>query len=454
MLNDAPFPPLGRQSRFPCRYMSQPFASRAFFVPKLHRVFEFFGSQGLATAGNLFYGFLCVRLLPFSGYAKYAVAFGFLGSLTVLMDVGISGTLLPLIGERIDDRELIADYVATVRQLAHWVFLLVALIAIVVFPLIVRKQHWGWETDAAIISAILVAGWCARVGGTYGAVLIVRRDRTVWYRVQIVASYGTLALLGICWAGNCLNAMSAILINVAGMAFASTAYFVRARHLLGLTGRASREKRNAILHLALPSMPNSVFYAWHGQIALVVITFFGHAVAVASLGALSRLAQMFLLLSQMNPLLIEPYFAKLPRALLKRNYVLALVTAGSVCVCVGGLAACFPELYLWVLGQKYSSLHLELLLIIVASCIYYLQGVMWTIHTSRRFVYWWNNTAVICVTLAIEIFFIVRVDLSTVRGVLTMNLATAAGALVLSILTGVYGFARGPREIRETTVTP
>jgi len=434
--------------------MSRLSASRTFLVPKLHRVFEFITSQGLATAGNLFYGFLCVRLLPLSGYAKYAVAFGFLGSLTVLMDIGISSTLLPLIGERIDDRKLIADYVATIRQLAHWVFLLVALVAIVVFPLIVRRQHWSWETEVGIVFVILFAGWCARASGTYGAVLIVRRDRTAWYRVQIISSYGTLALLGIFWAGNCLNAVSAILINVAGMAFVAIAYFLRARRLLGTVGRVSREKRRAILHLALPSMPNSIFYAWHGQIALVLITFFGHTVAVASLGALSRFAQMFLLLAQMNPLLIEPYFAKLPRTSLKRNYVLVLAAAGSVCVCVSGLAARFPELYLWVLGQKYNGLRFEVLLVVLGSSIYYLQGVMWTIHCSRRFVYWWNNSAIICVTLAIEIFFILKVDLSTVRAVLTMNLVTAAGSLLLSILTGVYGFARGPRAIRETTVVP
>ena len=96
--------------------------------------------------------------------------------------------------------------------------------------------------------------------------------------------------------------------------------------------------------------------------------------AVASLGALSRFAQMFLLLAQMNPLLIEPYFAKLPRTSLKRNYVLVLAAAGSVCVFVSGLAARFPELYLWVLGQKYNGLRFEILLVVLGSSIYYLAG--------------------------------------------------------------------------------
>ena len=31
------------------------------------------------------------------------------------MDIGVSSTLLPLVGERIDDYQLIADYVASLR---------------------------------------------------------------------------------------------------------------------------------------------------------------------------------------------------------------------------------------------------------------------------------------------------------------------------------------------------
>src|SRR6185312_7896440 len=99
---------------------------KAFLIPKLRRVMEFLGMQGIATAGNLLYGFLCVRLLPIPDYAEFAVVFGFLGTLTVLMDIGISSTLLLLIGERIDDRQLIADYVASLRQLAHWLYIAVA----------------------------------------------------------------------------------------------------------------------------------------------------------------------------------------------------------------------------------------------------------------------------------------------------------------------------------------
>lgn len=422
---------------------------KAFLAPKLPRVVEFLSSQGITMAGNLFYGFLCVRLLPISDYAKYAVVFGFLATLSLLMDIGFSNALLPLIGPRIDDRRLIADYVASLRQLAHWLFLAIAPAAVVVYPLIVKRQHWSLPVVAAMIAILLTAAWCARIGGAYGAVLIVRRDRKAWYRVQMTSSLGTLALLGLAWATHILNGFCAMLINLAGMAYVATAYFLRARHLLGIPGVASREKRTAIVHFVAPNLPGVIFYAFQAQISLFLVTYFGHATAVASVGALTRLGQIFALFGQMTPLLIEPYFAKLSAEQVKRNYLGLFVVEVLICGTVTGLARLFPGLFLWILGPKYSSLHYEVFLLMAIASLAYLYGVFWVVHNARRFVYWWNSISVIILTLAIQIFCIWKTDLSTIRGVLMMSLWTWCGTLTVTLVTGIYGFRFGPRRKAE-----
>lgn len=421
----------------------------SFLAPKLHRVLEFFASQGLAMAGNLFYGFLCVRILPIPEYAKYVTVFASLTTLSILMDISFSSALLPLIGERIDDRTLIADYVASLRQLAHWLYFLLAPAAIVIFPLIVRRQHWGWRVVAAMIAILVVTAWFTRVAGAYGAVLIVRRDRKFWYRVQIISSYGTLALLGISWLLHAINAFSAILINVAGILYVALAYFFRARHLLGVTGKASREKRNAILHLTAPNLPSVIFYAFQGQVSLFIIAYFGHTAAVAGVGALGRLGQMFALASQMTPMLIEPYFARLPREKLKRHYLLLIAAEGGLCCLLSGAARLFPGAFLWILGHKYSGLRYEVFLLMAGSSISYFCGVLWVVNNARRFTYWWYGATVVLVQLSTQIYFICKVDLSTIRAVLTMNICTAAASLAVVLFTGIYGFIFGPRAILE-----
>lgn len=434
--------------------MSRLQSAKAFLAPKLHRIVEFLAWQGITMAGNLFYGFLCVRLLPIPDYAKFAVVFGFLGTLTVFMDISFSAALLPLIGERIDDRQLIADYVASLRQLAHWLFYVFGPAAMVAYPLIVHRQHWNWQTVAAMVAILLLASWFSRVSGAYGAVLIVRRDRKSWYRSQMISSLGTLALLGVVWAAHTLNAFTAILINVAGIVYVALAYYFRAGLLLGVTGNPTRQKRKAIVHLSAPSIPNAVFYALQGQVSLLLITIFGHVTAVASVGALTRLSQVFVLFAQMAPLLIEPYFASLPKARLKRNYVAIVAAEALFCFAMVSLARAFPGIFLWILGPKYGGLRYEVFLLMAGSSMAFFAGQLYVIHNARRFVYWWNGMAVIVLTLGIDIFFIWKVDLSTVRAVLTLGVFTALAGLLVNAGTGIYGLVWGPRKIVGVAVAP
>ena len=421
-----------------------------FLRSKSRHVVTYATSQGITIAGNLLYGLLCVRMLPITDYAHFAVLFSFLGTLTVLLDIGISSTLAPLIAERIDDLQLIADYVASLRQLAHWLYAIVAPGVILFFPLIIAHQHWPPKVVYSIIGIVLVAAWFARIGSAYGAVLILRRDRKSWYRAQMISSVGTLALLLILWPLHLVNAWTAILLNVAGIIYISQANYLRAQHLLGTKGHSSRPKRKAILRLITPSAPNVIFYALHGQVSLLLISLFGYTSGIASVGALSRLGQIFVIFSQMNPILIEPYFARLPESSLRRNYVLALSILVLVGAVVCSAAWLDPEIFLWVLGPKYSNLRVEVLILLASNSIRYVSGSLWVIHTARRFVYWWNNIGIIVMMLAVQIVCLFFYNLSTVHNVLLCSLWTAVGELSIALLCGIWGFTFGPRRIEST----
>lgn len=420
---------------------------KAFFLPKLHRVAEFLFSQGITIACNLLYGLLCIRLLPIGEYAKFVVVFAIQGSLMVLLDVGISGTFVPLVGERIEDRQLIADYLASLRQIAHWLFAIAAPVTVIAFPLLVRNRHWSWQIVSAMIVIVLVSAWFARVGASYGAVLILRRDRYRWYQTQIISSVGALALLGIFFALHRFGAFTAILIGVAKIIGVASTYYWRSHQLLGVKGTPSKEKRTAIVQLTLPAVPSVVYYALGGQISVFLITIFGRTAAVASVGALSRLGQIFTLLSPMNTILIEPYFARLPRERLKSHYLVAVAAAGACGAAAVALARVVPGLFLWVLGPKYADLRTEVVLVIVAGALSLVGGIIASINGSRRFTYYSFVLTDNIVTLIVQAIFIWKVDLSTVRAVLWFNIATIMPTFVIGILTSFYGFARGGRRV-------
>ncbi|MGD0345836.1 MAG: hypothetical protein ABSA85_03715 [Terracidiphilus sp.] len=422
-------------------------SATGFIKPKLHRVAEFLVSQGVTTAGNLLYGLLCVRLLPIGEYAKFVVVFSIQASLMILLDVGISGTFIPLVGERIEDRQLIADYVASLRQIAHWLFAMAVPITVVAYPLLVRNRHWSWQTVTAMVVIVLISAWFARVGATYGSVLIVRRDRQRWYQAQMFTSFGALALLGVFVLFHWLGAFTAILINVGRVIAVALIYYLRSQKLLGVRGVPSKEKRTAIVQLTLPAVPSVIYYALGGQISVFLITIFGRTAAVASVGALSRLGQIFALVQPINGILVEPYFARLPKKHLKSHYLLAVIVAGVCGAGVVALARAFPGLFLWVLGPKYAGLRTEVVLVIVSGAIGLFSGVIQAINGSRRFTYYSFVLTDIILTLILQAFYIWKVDLSTVRAVLWFGIVSMGPTLGVNIAATLYGFARGGRRV-------
>lgn len=398
----------------------------------------------------MFYGFLCIRLLSIGDYAKFVVVFSIQASLSILLDVGISGTLVPLVGERIDDLRRIADYLAALRQIAHWLFAIAAPMVVVAFPLLVRNRHWSPSTIAAMVAFVLVSAWFARVGAAYGAVLIVRRDRRRWYRAQIATSLGALALLGVCVGCHCFGAFVAIAIGVAKIVATAVIYHARAQKLLGVRGVASKEKRAAVIHLSLPFVPSVMYYALGGQIAVFLITYFGRTAAVASVGALNRLGQIFALLQPINGILIEPYFARLPAKKLRNQYAVAVGVAGFCGAAVVLLAGFVPGLFLWVLGPKYAGLRAEVVLTMLGGAMGFVAGVMAAINGSRRFVYYSSVLADVVLTLILQAVYIWKVDLSTVKAVLLFNIFTMLPTVAIAVLTAFYGFAHGGRRIAES----
>lgn len=424
--------------------------ARAVALPKLHHFVQFVTKQGSAMVGNLIYGLLCVRLLPVSDYAKFAVLFGYMGSVTVLLDTGITGTLAPLVGEQIYNLELIANYVASIRRIIGWIYLGLLPVTVGIFILLVQKQHWGSAVIAQMIVVLMITAWFARVSSTYGAVVLLRRDREMYYRIQLLGSFGSLALLALSWAFHFLNLYVCILLNMAQIIFIAAGYYRRARHLLKVKGHPSRFQERAILRLALPNVPGMVFYAIQGQITIMLITVFGHnSTSVADIGALNRLGQILVFFSQMNPILVEPYFAKLPASRVKRTYFVAIAIVSVFATAFCALAFLFPEPFLWILGPNYRQLRFEAGLVVLGSSIRFISGFMWTIHSSRRFVYWWNSVANIALTILVQAAFLWKFELSQVSNVLMFNIASGIVGLVIAASCGFWGFWRGPQTLAE-----
>ena len=179
---------------------------------------KFFTTQSLTMVFSLLFGLACLRLMAAEDYAKFVVVNAVMGTVLILMDLNLTGTLVPLIGERVHDNALIADYVASLRRLSAGLYVLIGLGTIVAFPLLVRHRGWSRGTVAAMVVAILVTTWFARMLSNYLPVLMVKGDRDRWYSANLAVQAGGLLPLILLWAFHWLGAFQAITINVIGYA--------------------------------------------------------------------------------------------------------------------------------------------------------------------------------------------------------------------------------------------
>jgi hypothetical protein len=171
-----------------------------------------------------------------------------------------------------------------------------------------------------------------------------------------------------------------------------------------------------------------------------LISFFGrHTASVAEVGALGRLAMIFTVLMNMMTNVFVPAFARCQEK--HKLRALYLMIAGGIAlfsIAVLGAAALFPNEFLLVLGNRYTHLHRELLLMVGASVVTALGGTLWMLNASKA----WIEGAwlYIPLTLATQIALIPFTDFSSVAGVLTFNLISAVPSVLLNLVLSFRGF--------------
>ena len=162
---------------------------------------------------------------------------------------------------------------------------------------------------------------------------------------------------------------------------------------------------------------NAVFFCLQGQITIFLISFFGsRATSVAEIGALGRLAMIFAVLGQLLTNVFVPAFARcqslgpecggsMPASSAESRRSAALSSSRR---------PLFPTQFLFVLGNNYSHLHRELLLMVAGTVLNVLTGTLWVLNAAKAWIAGsWLN---IPLTLATQIALIPFTDFSSVTG--------------------------------------
>lgn len=390
------------------------------------RILKFLLGQGAVQALNLFTGLLLVRWLSVPDYAQFGVVFGFQTTLSMFVDLGFSGCIVALVGNRAGDRAVLSRYIAAARALRLTSMLLVVPPAAIAFVWVGLRQGWAWEVQALLFLAVVLSLYFEGLMAWNGAALLIHQRLGTYYRGPTEAAAGRLAACGILRLAGLLTVVPLCFINVLVAVWNGFRYRAAAAMHLDLGMQADAETRREILHYLAPLIPGLIFTAFQGQILILLSSIFSGTQQIAEISALGRLSQLFIVLGAVNSTLIAPYFARLPSTQVLRRYLMVVSAAGLVCLALAGLAFAFPGPLVWLLGSHYEHLRPEIGWNMLVAVTAYFGTVMWSVNSARRWIFWWSS-----------LVYIVSVTLGQAAYLWTYGAASTRAVLFLGIFTNL-----------------
>jgi O-antigen/teichoic acid export membrane protein len=384
-------------------------------------------------------GILMIRSLDQREYAYFTIANTMQGTLNVLADIGISIGLVSIGGRVWHDRHRFGQLVNTALGLRRRLGLLAALAVVPILYFMLVKNGASVNYTALLI-VIVVLGLAFQL--SIGVLSVVPRLRSDIGRIQAIDLTGAVArLLGLALLMYLfLNGAVALAIGSATLLLQYAMLRSYVNGVIDPSAAENAEDRVAMKGFIRSQAANAIFFCLQGQITVFLISFFGRNVgSIAEVGALSRLAMIFAVLSHLLANVFAPAFARcqtLPKLRWQYAFIVGAVACFSLVVL--GAAALFPRQFLFVLGNKYTHLERELLLMVGGAVISAVASTLWSLNSAKAWIA--GSWLYIPLTLATQLALIPSTNFSSVSGVLTFNLVSPIPSLALNLILSYRGF--------------
>jgi hypothetical protein len=407
------------------------------------------GVQALLAAAGL----LIVRTLSKQEYALFVLANSMQTTCNLLADWGMNIGVRSIGGRVWNDRFRFGQLLNTALRL-RWYFATLSL------PLCLPLTVWMFWRNGA--DPVQIAGLC--IAMTAGVIPLL--GSLVWgvspqlhgeYRRIQALDLGNavlrLALISVL-AIERLTALLAVMVGVVGNWI--QAFFLRswAREHADYKAPANQNDRRELFSIAIRWLPNVVFFCLQGQVTLLILAVIGNSTGIADVTALGRFSVIFTVFSTVFTNILAPRFARCQeRASLQRLYLLLVGASILMLFPLFLLLSVFPELFLWVLGEKYEGLKNELGWVAAASCVSQLGIVMWCLNSSKAWIRV-QSIAFIPVIITAQVLAAVVLDLREFHQVLIFNFVTATAPLPVYLIDALIGFKCLSQKSPELSPSP
>ena len=409
-----------------------------------------FGIWQIAFQGlQMLTGLLLANWLSIEAYSKYGVALSFQNMLNILTDLGITGSIIALVGDRIHDRELVGRFTAAALSFRNVMLLTVGPLSAVGFFWLARSHHWPLGESISLLLSIFgflfFQGWTA----CYTSPLVMHVKVGPLYRPGVILNVAKLLACGVLHIFSALGAAAVCWINALSAFFNGLVYRRSARPYVDESAVPDAETKRAMRKYVSPLILGTVFYAFQGQIQVLLITVFGKNRSIAEITALGRFSQLFLVLLSFNGTVLFPFIARVPFSRLAVRFIQAVAFTVGMAAALTAVGFIFPGAFLWLLGSKYAGLHRELGMSILVSSVGFLNGALYGLNNARKWVYHWSGTASVVGTIAIQAVLIAGMDLSTTYSVIVFSFVASAYSTIILFATAIHGYRRDRAEMMK-----
>jgi len=408
----------------------------------LRTLVRFSVGQIAAQIATAVTGLCLVRWLSIPGYAEFGFSLTFQSTLGLIVDLGVTGAIIALVGDQYRNRAILGQYMHAGLSLRTRLLAAASLIGAIAFVYLASRQGWQPAKQASVFGAVLFGLVAQFWSSLYGVPLIVNQKLGTYYGVQV----GAAALRLSCIAGlhrlQLLDSFSALLSgSLASLAIALVFKRLTTPYWISGSDVNVEAMRNVLRYIA-PLAPGIIFMSIQNQLTVIIVSYFGVVRAIAEVAALGRLGQVFTLLNAFNAVILGPRFARLDMSRIRLFYLRTALAATGVAVLAGCIAFLWPESLLRLLGPKYANLTESLRFVASAGCLGYISSVLWSIHSARQWIYWWSTWLFIGLMTAVQVLGIIFLDVNTTIGASKLTFVTALAALVVHMSVGVYSLSR------------
>lgn len=388
-------------------------------------------------------GLLLVRLLPVSEYGFYTLVLAAFTFICTFSDLGATETLSFFRWRGGKRNKTWMPYFHAVLRFRRTVFVLgfVCGAAYVLYT----GRHVG-EDMPTVFAGILLMGisaWFAIQAGIVSYVFKLEQRYRQAYAVELSNESAKLAIVLIIWAFGMATALAGLVSISLGALLAA----LLANSLLAGKGdmgahtskQQARRTNRVLLKQIAPTLPGSIYFSLQGVLVTLIAAYYGTVANVAEVGALGRLGALIGVLAGFTGTVFVPRLLAISdEKLFFRRYLLWWLVIFTIACLIMLAVWLFPSELLFLLGESYSGLHRELLVLAATAIVGMWGGFAWNISRARGWVKYHSCSVALTVICQIGMFFFL--DFSTTLGVLLFGLGTLTVGFLYQLATNIAGF--------------